>query len=329
MKPRLLRVIGMCFFLCACAIGATQINKIFDGAFEPVLLQTPGVISGRVMQGLTFVPQTNEWYYILGNGKDWARTSNTVARADEKGKLLDYSADEPLTFGHGQNLQHVFVDGVLTFLTQNSAGNGVSVFRYQQGTGQRIVLESQYELTNAGKNRHTTIGMSADKESLVAAYTSPIDGKTYARMFSLAALLAGPQGDRSAEAIGEICFSDSPGYDGSVKNRQHLQGVTADENYVYSLNGFWQISSAKYINVFSRRDGSLVSKKLIEAGRDIASKAGAGTIYEPEGLEWLRSEGGKLELLMGMRSGGIDGNANWVVNIGEVSNLIRQAAHLH
>lgn len=284
-------------------------------------LATPDAVAGRVMQGLTYVPETREWYYLLGAGKDWKDRSNTMVRSDAQGKIIDYSADESLTLGHGQDLKHLNWEGNLTFISQNREGNGMTAFIYPRQRGGKLANKRSFTLSPAGKNRHTTIGLSEDKKFVVAAYTHPQDRKSYVRVFGAEQLLSGVEGDRSGEAVNEFCLSDNQAYDGSTSAGQHLQAVTMDDEFIYVLNGSWPIEVPKHIYAFRRADGVLVAKSRVEAGKDIALHAGKGTTYEPEGLEWIRTPDDQPLLLMGMRTGGGPGNVNWAVTLGRAEEI--------
>lgn len=277
-----------------------------------IRLETPVAVADRVSQGLTFVPQTGEWYYILGAGTDWVDRTNTIVRANASGVVIDYSEDTLLTLGHGQDLNHLYYGGVLTFLCQNTDGDGMTAFTYTNGVAQALGNVRQYVLSDAGTYRHTTIGLSADKRYVVCGYRKQSDGKFYARVFSVNQLLAGATGDRRSDMLFEICMSDSPDYDASAANNQHMQAMSMDGHYIYSLNGYFDTATPKYLNLFRLSDGMLSHKVEITAGKSYAASVGTGTTYEPEGLEWVSGAAGTNPVLfMGMRTGGGPGNVNW------------------
>ena len=280
-------------------------------------MANPGSLSGRVMQGWTFVTQTAELYSVsVEGGTDFVDSIATVVRHDRYGAIIDQAAGELLTLGHAQGLESLYYNGTLTFLSQNGTGNGVTAFEYVNGGGQPLANKRNYILSDAGTYKHTTIGLSADKRVLNAYYRKESDGKSYVTQFDVATLLAGPTGDRRGTGLREICLTDNPAFDGTSANNEHGQGVTSDANYIYTLNGYFQIGLPKYLYVFRISDGKLAFKKEVTSGKAKAATMGGGTTYEPEDLEWIQGGLGTApQLWMGMRVGGAPNN-NWIVPLG-------------
>lgn len=275
-----------------------------------VPLKNPPHLSGRVIQGFTFDSRSGEFYSVSGEGTDFVDRRNTIVRHDKNGNVLDFT-DALQLLGHAQGLSSLIFNEKLTFISQNDNGDGVTSFEYVAGSPSTLVNIRQYGLTSSGNKKHTTIGLSADKRIVSAYYRSEIDDKFYIRLFDIQSLLSGAVGDRSNEYLNEICLSDIPEFDGRAETNQHGQGCTSDENFVYSLNGYWQIDSPKYLYIIRISDGTLYDKIEITVGKSFAASMGTGVTYEPEDLEWIAPRNGGLPVLyMGMRTGGAPNN-NW------------------
>lgn len=141
-----------------------------------------------------------------------------------------------------------------------------------------------------------TPAISMDQKYLIAAGRKKDTGGQVVRVWKLADLVRGGEGDYSQRWTYEWGVQDL------IDSQHPLQGIASDGRRVWIVAGNSNIDVSKHLAVYTL-DGQTIDENLdVELGQDQARIDGFGREFEPEGLA-LINDGGKLYLCVGVVSG--------------------------
>lgn len=267
----------------------------------------------RGVQSACWVAERGNWYIAWKITGDPPIEQIRLSRHDRTGALIDFTATIDY-LGHGQELDYVYNGGVFTLIAQTGDRRGMSAFEYVPGTPSTITNLRQYTLDDAGV---TSGGMalSLDKKSIIHSFSPYYDegagrsGKGW-KIFDLAAILAGPTGNRIDEP-GSLLWHGRQFTPQGVPE----QGFAFDGVNIYQINSAGTIlDPAPYISCTRVLDSKLLWTQACTPRLHVTGET-AITAYELEGLQFVVPGPGMTPQLwvgFGIGDGGISTRRNMV-----------------
>lgn len=286
MKSKFL-ALATCLFLAVADFAAAETIASATVAVEVeqgLQLQKPAIKGSRGFQGVTWVDQEGLFYSTWNRRNSDGSERVNIVRHDRRGKVIDYSettgpgSSSALRLGHGQTIDHLVLNGVLTFVTSSEGNRGVTLFeRAGSGNGWKLKNVRKYTL-QPPEVTASTVSLSLDKSSVIIT-GGPYRGHKNIRVWPLASILSGPQGDRTSDGTP---FEEM--MQPRIKNAN--QGMAFDGTTLLMLNGNNIVSDPKMLTRIDWATKSVIGADSIINGKSVAMSQnnGAGNWYEPEGL---------------------------------------------
>lgn len=275
--------------------GFIQTNSLTQPS---VKLENDGSGNWTIMQGFTWVPET-EKLYSAWDGTVAGVATVVIMRQGSNGAYEIKSAGISDIVNHGQDLGHAYYNDTLYLISSNPDASGVVVFTPPTVDGGPVGNVRKFKLFDGANWGLTTVNESYDSRHFVTcAWDSSRPEPRFAHVFDFKSLMDGPDGDRFGEFLAEVNIAPRDEYWTNTRNTP--QSVTCDAANVYILTSADQTTDPKYLSAFDLVSGKRRWRKQLSVG--LAKATARGTICEYEGMAWLPSnaDGGR-SLWIGIR----------------------------
>ncbi|MFK4770532.1 hypothetical protein [Rhizobium sp. ZW T2_16] len=271
---------------------------IRDKAF--IQLRTPNIKRLQGIQGVVWVPEQQMFYSTWNRRNGDGSERINVVRHDATGNVIDYSetvgpgSSSPYSLGHGQSIDYLFINGAFTLVTDSGDSRGATFFEMSgSGKGWKLVNVRVYTL-QPSEVKSGTVALSVDKTRLIKTGGPYKRGKNV-RIWPVAALTAGPQGDRTG---------DGTPYIEIIQPNLGLpnQGIALDGNQLKFLNGNNLVAGQQSVTDFDIMSKSVMKSSSLGTGvqRLRSSDENVPQIGEPEGMFTIKGAGGQAEYWIGI-----------------------------
>lgn len=271
-----------------------QNNVGLSGTFAIKLEKPDFATSGSGFQGFTFVTETGVFYSTwnrpdLGNGE-----RINICRHNRSGELIDYSTVVEGALGHGQDIDHLYIDGKLYLVTDNAGSQGCTFLL--PGNGDQWIPDIKREFILQDPSVTSgTVKLSLDKKFVLKSGGPTSSGGKNFRMFRVDDLLAGPDGNRTDDGT---TYWNMPQPIWANAGQAWL----SDGTYNYHINGNTDVNNQNMLRVVRISDQKVVDEIQLNTLVDLAKlqNNGAGDRLEPEGAAWITPlSGGRPQMWAG------------------------------
>ncbi|MGA1831517.1 hypothetical protein [Rhizobium wenxiniae] len=296
------RIILPLLLLCLVLTGSPSVVQadpaIRDKPF--IQLKTPNIKRLQGIQGVVWVPEQRVFYSTWNRRNGDGSERINVVRHDATGNVIDYSetvgpgSSSRYSLGHGQSIDYLFINGIFTLVTDSGDSRGATFFEMSgSGKGWKLANVRVYTL-QPSEVKSGTVALSVDKTKLIKTGGPYKKGKNV-RIWPVAALTAGPQGDRTG---------DGTPYLEIIQPNLGLpnQGIALDGNQLKFLNGNNLVAGQQSVTDFDIMSKSVIKSSNLGAGvqRLRSSEGNVPQIGEPEGMFTIRGMDGRPAYWMGI-----------------------------